>query len=359
MAVFTICSNKIKIFFLSFGIACSLTFCSRSGTDTDNSKPKEDTLFEDFSGPINEGKWGIMSLPYSAGNKESQWYRPQNLIVSEGTLKIIARRDTVTGPAYQAPAMSFVSNDGMMRAAPVEGLPAGTRYWTSGLINTRDAGTPRYFPLFGHYEIKARVPHGQGLLPAFWLRRREGASWGEVDIMEYFGGARPGYSKFSLHFPNTIGKNTTQQSTFFETPVPGTGGWHTWAVEIRPAKEQADSLKDPIEFIAYLDGKQYGYYKLTDAQSIRDLHMISRETGLPMYPNSANETWDICVNMAVGGQWVGQPDQQLGYLPMPNRCSKDQKVPPQNDPSACNVEGLFFAVFPAIFEVDYIKVRLL
>lgn len=355
----------LGLLMLAIAIAACSTSKQTPKPDPEPPKKKEEpnspdnkvVFFEDFSGALNEDRWGIMTLPYSAGNKESQWYRAENLVVSDGTLKIIAKKETTTGPAYQAPLMSLISNDGVMRASPMQEFPDGVRYWTSGLMNTRDAKKPTYFPLFGKFEIKAKVPHGQGLLPAFWLRRKGGASWGEVDIMEYFGNHKPGYSRFSLHFPNTIGINATQQSTFFEAPVPGTGGWHTWAVEIRPAKEQTDSLKDPIEFIAYLDGNQYGYYKLTDVQSIRDLHMISRETGQVMYPNSANETWDICVNMAVGGQWVGQPDQQLGFLPIPNRCSKDQKAPPQNNPLACNTEDLFFAAFPATFEVDYIIVR--
>ncbi|MCH5715174.1 glycoside hydrolase family 16 protein [Niabella hibiscisoli] len=104
-------------------------------------------FYEDFSGTaVDPAKWLRMSLPYSSGNFESQWYRPDNLEVSNGTLKITSRKETFSGPAYQAPVMSFVSSDGIMRASPQEGLPAGTRYWTSGLINTREAATPRYFP---------------------------------------------------------------------------------------------------------------------------------------------------------------------------------------------------------------------
>ncbi|MCH5715173.1 hypothetical protein [Niabella hibiscisoli] len=130
-----------------------------------------------------------------------------------------------------------------------------------------------------------------------------------------------------------------------------------WAVEIKSANENNNELLDPIIFTAYLDGTPYGYYKLTDIQTIRDLHLVDRTSVEKRYPNSANETWDICVNMAVGGRWVGQPDQQLGYLPMPNRCLKDQKTPAGNNSNACNIEGLFFTTFPAVFEVDYIKVK--
>lgn len=160
----------------------------------------------------------------SAGNLESQWYRPENIVVSNGTAKITAKAETFSGPEHQAPAMSFASSDGVNRARPRTGHPAGSRPFTSGMMSTRDASPKRFFPLFSRFEIRARLPHGQGLLPAFWLRRKDGgASWGEVDIMEYFFNYRPGLSKFSLHFPNIIGVNATQQSKAFETPVAGTG----------------------------------------------------------------------------------------------------------------------------------------
>ncbi|MDM1047687.1 glycoside hydrolase family 16 protein [Sphingobacterium hotanense] len=368
-------SNILNYTLLGFlTLAIAIVACSASKQtpkpDPESSKPEKEeeeepndpnnkvVFFEDFSGALNDDRWGIMTLPYSSGNKESQWYRAENLVVSEGTLKIIAKKETTTGPAYQAPLMSLISNDGVMRANPMQEFPDGVRYWTSGLMNTRDAKKPTYFPLFGKFEIKAKVPHGQGLLPAFWLRRIGGASWGEVDIMENFGNNKPGYSKFSLHFPNTIGINATQQTKFFDTSVPGSSNWHVWSVVIEPANEHADPLKDPIKFTAYLDGEQCAYYKLTHEQTIRDLHMIDRTTGQKKDPNNPDLSWDLCVNMAVGGAWVGQPDQQLGYLPIPNRCSLgNQPRPTDDDPTGCSTEGLFFAQFPAVFEIDYIKVE--
>ena len=317
-----------------------------------------ETLFwaDEFDGPIRSDRWGVQTLPFSAGNTESQWYRPENIVVSNGTAKITAKAETFTGPAYQAPAMSFASSDGVNRAKPRTGHPAGSRPFTSGMMSTRDASPKRFFPLFSRFEIRARLAQA-GLLPAFWLRRKDGgASWGEVDIMEYFFNYRPGLSKFSLHFPNTLGVNATQQSKAFETPVAGTGGFHTWDVVIRPARERSNPLEDPIEFIAHLDGQQSGYYKLTDAQTIRDLHMIDRATGNKIDPSNPRLSWDVCVNMAVGGKWVGQPDQQLGYLPIVNRCSRTQGAPPNGDGAQCNTTDLFFARLPAVFEIDYVRV---
>ncbi len=320
---------------------------------------RTETLYwaDEFDSPITADRWGVQTLPFSAGNTESQWYRPENVTVSNGAVKITAKAQTYTGSTAQAPAMSFVSSDGINRAAPRTGHPAGSRPFTSGMFSTRDASPKRFFPLFSRFEIRARLPHGQGLLPAFWLRRKDGgASWGEVDIMEYFFNYRPGQTKFSLHFPNTIGVNATQQSRDFEAPVAGTGGFHTWDVVIRPAGEKQNPLEDPIEFTAHLDGQQSGYYKLTDVQTIRDLHMIDRATGAKIDASNPRLSWDVCVNMAVGGKWVGQPDQQLGYLPIVDRCSRTQAAPPGGNGANCSKSDLFFATLPAVFEVDYVRV---
>lgn len=317
--------------------------------------PTPNLIFdENFTAPLDPNRWHIDDSTYGTGNIEEHWYDPANVEISDGTMKIWAKKETKTGPANQAPALSFASADGVNRAAPRTGLPAGSRPFTSGLIDTRNAATPTYFPLFSKFEIRARLPHGQGFLPAFWLRRNGGASWAEVDIMEYFFSYRPGESKTSLHFPNSLGNNVTQQRKKFETAAPGTSGWHTWNISIRPALENSNILRDPVLFIAELDGVQSAYYKLTNEQAIRDLHMIDRVTGKPPATGDS-KVWDMCINLAVGGRWVGSPDQQLGYLPIPDRCSRTQKVP-ESGATSCDLTDLFLPTFPALMEVDYVRV---
>lgn len=312
-------------------------------------------LDEQFTGTsINESRWAINEETYGAGNIEDHWYQRANVVVSNGTCKLIAKKETVTGSAAAAPAMSYASSDGVNRAKPRTGLPAGSRPFSSGLLSSRDASTPRYYPLFSMFEIRAKIPHGQGLLPAFWLRRNGGASWAEVDIMEYFFSYRPGQTKASLHFPNTLGTNATQQRKQFEDPKPGSSDWHTWACRIRPSGEKSDPLKDPIIFEFLLDGAMFGNYRLTNEQTIRDLHMVDRTTGKIPAAGDA-EVWDVCINLAVGGRWVGAPDQQLGYLPIPDRCSRTQQLPPDG-PLSCDLTDLFFAQFPATFEIDHVKI---
>lgn len=329
----------------------------RYGSPSKLIMPKEKIIYrEDFTNAtsLDTSRWGISSEPYGAGNIEDHWYQPQNVVVSGGTLKLIAKKETVTGSAALAPAMSYVSPDGVNRAAPRTGLPAGSRPFSSGLIGSRDASTPRYYPLFSKFEIKAKIPHGQGLLPAFWLRRNGGASFAEVDIMEYFFNYRPGQTKSSLHFPNSLGTNVTQQRVTFETPKPGSSDWHTWSCEIRPTGENPNPLLDPITFTFKLDGVQSGFYRMTDPLALRDLHMIDRTTGQPPATGD-REVWDVCLNLAVGGRWAGSVDQQLGYLPIVDRCSRTQALP-DSGPNSCDLTDLFFAQLPAVFEIDHVSI---
>lgn len=333
---------------------------------------------DDFSAGILSVNWGKQNNPFAAGNRESQMYKPANIITAAATTggtgqscHIISKAETLTGLS-SAPVEPLTTRSGSgttaspyvygtMRAAPMTQLPNGIRYWTSGMMATRDASTPLYFPLFAKFEIKAKFPFGQGTLPAFWLRRIGGASWGEIDIFEHFGSWRHGYTKYSMHFPNTIGVNATQQAKLVENPVPqrASTDWHTYDVVIKPDPTPGviahqDPLQCPILFVAHMDGVQYAQYRLTDVTTIRDLHMIDRNTGLPT--RSDNLAWDICLNNAVGGQWVGQPDQQLGYLPMQHKCSINQIAPTGGVPSACAVGDLYFVQFPCTFEIDYVRV---
>lgn len=293
---------------------------------------------DEFAGTSVNPSWTLRSDTYGSGNREEHRYLPRNAVVSSGTLKIITKKEKTYGTS---PAVSYRAPDGKMYAKPRTGVPANVRYYTSAFLDTRQKG--KYFPLYSRFEIRARLPHGQGLLPAFWLRRNMGgASQAEVDILEYFYNHKPGYGKFTLHFPATLGHNVTQKRAWFETPVWGTGGWHTWAIEITPA---GDPSTGPVNFSWYLDGTLRGFYQVKDAATLRKLREVPRD-----------KAWDMALNTAVGGNWVGLPDQQVGYLPLVNRCSKSQKAPVGG---YCDKAGLFYAPMyakPSVFQVDYVRV---
>lgn len=118
---------------------------------------------EEFNGPrldprtwlLEEGDGSQFGIP-GWGNRELQWYRPQNARVENGHLVITARRQRY-----------------------------GEFRFTSARINTRDRFAFRY----GRIEARIQLPGGRGIWPAFWLMPQDNAygTWpasGEIDIME-------------------------------------------------------------------------------------------------------------------------------------------------------------------------------
>lgn len=55
--------------------------------------------------------------------------------------------------------------------------------YTSGLINSGRS----FGQTFGYFEMRAELPKGQGLWPAFWLVPKDGTASHEIDVMEVLG----------------------------------------------------------------------------------------------------------------------------------------------------------------------------
>ena len=123
-----------------------------------------------YTGLPDPTKWGY-DTEYNARwwhNGEQQYYsnaRTQNTMVSEGTLKIIARKET----------------------PPSVGDSGGQKYTSARLI-TRDKAKGTW--TYGFFEIRAKTPCGMGTWPAIWLLGIPDNQWpkyGEIDIMEQKG----------------------------------------------------------------------------------------------------------------------------------------------------------------------------
>jgi beta-glucanase (GH16 family) len=186
-----------------------------------------------------------------AANGEQEWYINAN------------------DPATASVTPWTVSNGVMtLTAAPasptIQPLINGYQY-TSGEINTSHT----FSQLYGFFEMKAELPAGQGLWPAFWLLPENGAWPPELDIMEVLGSA-PTVLYTTAHsvvngqdVSNGIGTTVVNTSTSF----------NTYAVDW-----------EPNTITWYFDGNEV-YQIATPA----DMHT-------PMF---------IEANLAVGGYWPG------------------------------------------------------
>ncbi len=157
-----------------------------------------------------------------------------------------------------------------------------------------------------------------------------------MDILEVFHNQLPGKATQTLHFPASISYNTHSRSTRIEEPAE-LGGWHTLAVEIEPLSGGAQ-----VRFRFLIDGVVTTEYTNTKPQSWNGVD-----------PNGG---WDIALNMAVGGNWVGEPEGTLGYLPYVGKCSLTYSNPPSGVPGNCPTTGLRRASFPDSYVIDWVRV---
>ena len=128
---------------------------------------------DEFDGnQVDRNKWHYDTGNGGWGNNELEFYtdRPQNSFVQDGFLHIQALREDYGGSQY-----------------------------TSARMNT--AG--HYSVLYGKFEMRAKLPYGQGIWPAFWLLgenigQKGWPACGEIDIMELIG-KDPNNIHSSLH----------------------------------------------------------------------------------------------------------------------------------------------------------------
>ena len=190
----------------------------------------------------------------------------------------------------------------------------GNDYYTSGRVNTQNKKDFTY----GIFEAKLRVPEGVGYLPAFWLMSTDEnvyGQWprcGEVDIMEVHG-SETTTNYGTIHYGNphnqSQGTYTLEGDTFSDS-------YHVFTVEWEPGK---------ISW--YLDGNLY--------HTESDWYSITEGQGELTYPAPFDQPFYIILNLAVGGSWVGYPDEttdfenaryEIDYVKVYQRDSYDENV---------------------------------
>ncbi|POR39873.1 family 16 glycosylhydrolase, partial [Methylobacterium sp. V23] len=152
--------------------------------------------------------------------------------------------------------------------------------YTSGLINT---GSGAYDFRYGYVEMRADMPTGAGLLPAFYMVRTDNVKLGEIDIVEYLAD-RPDYLHQTVWYSKD-GVNTSIDKTVRATVATDQSqGYHTYGVDWQP---------DYTTF--YLDGQVTG--RMVTPESLK----------APMY---------ILADMSVGSSF-GKPVNAGTPFPAP------------------------------------------
>jgi beta-glucanase (GH16 family) len=85
------------------------------------------------------------------------------------------------------PGFPFTVDNGILR---IQARKGDDGKWRSGLLSSRDPYGNGFAQQFGYFEIRAKLPEGPGVWPAFWLLGvNRGDRYPEVDVLEYYGRA--------------------------------------------------------------------------------------------------------------------------------------------------------------------------
>ncbi len=217
---------------------------------------------------VDASKWVQETGDNSGNNHERQYYTAGNAnaaLDGQGHLVITARKENPNN--YQC--------------------WYGSCQYTSARMNTSGKFSAQY----GHVEARMKIPRGQGMWPAFWMLGTDigSAGWpncGEIDIMENIG-KEPSTVHGTIHGPGYSGANGIGAAY----NLPGGGAFaddfHTFAVDWAP-----DSIKWSVDGNVYetrtpadVGGNQWAF----------------------------NKPFFIILNLAVGGDWPGDPDGSTSF----------------------------------------------
>jgi beta-glucanase (GH16 family) len=210
---------------------------------------------------INSNNWNYelgdgtdYGLPIGWGNNEKQIYTQSSenssIVDDEGAsvLAITAREDNSGG-------------------------------FTSAKLTTQNLFSMR----FGRIELKAKMPKGQGLLPAIWMLgdNKDQIDWpgcGEIDIVEVVGND-PSKLYSTVHYTNDENNYGESQRDYVLSSGDFSDSYHIFTLDWTP---------ESLTFS--LDGQEISTILIED-----DMKEFLRSSYL-------------ILNVAVGGNWPGEPD---------------------------------------------------
>lgn len=270
---------------------------------------------DNFDGnSIDTTKWSFEENCWGGGNNEQQCYtdRPDNSWVENGVLTIRAQKETFTGPDNP-------NGDTSSEAT----LP-----YTSARLRTINKGDWTY----GRFEIKAKLPSGQGTWPAIWMLPTDyvfggWAASGEIDIMEAVNlkaasdsidqaGQPENRTHGTLHYGREWPGNVSSGAEYrLPDGMNPADGFHEYAIEWEQGEIRW--YVDDVHFATQTSDGWYSQYKDENGQ------WVNGEGDAPF-----NQRFHMLLNLAVGGSWAAN----------------------------VNEGGIDESAFPQTMEVDYVRV---
>ncbi|WP_299536935.1 glycoside hydrolase family 16 protein [Ulvibacterium sp.] len=210
---------------------------------------------DEFEGTgLSDEDWIFETGSHGWGNNELQNYiENDNVEVSDGTLKIIAKKE--------------------------EG---GSSNYSSTRLNSRESFR------YGKIEIRAKLPdhRGNGLWPALWMlgSNIENVGWpacGEIDIMEYVS-----YDPNTVHFS-----------------IHSTANNHVNGTQITSGPIDLNTIEEEFHIYGLLWTDRYLKFYIDDPENVQLNFIRPSPTTAENWP--FNKPFYFLMNIAVGGTWGG------------------------------------------------------
>ncbi len=212
-----------------------------------------------YAGLPDSTKWTFETGGGGWGNNELQYYtknRTENARVQNGKLIIEARKENYENRQYTSARLITYPNN---------------HSWQ-----------------YGRVEASIKLPYGQGIWPAFWMLGNgifENTAWpacGEIDIMEMVGGGagRDNKTHGTLHWSDANNNHAYYGGAYQLSSGILADTFHVFAIEW-----------DQYQIRWFIDTIQFHVIDIT-----------------PAHLSEIHNKFFILLNIAVGGNWPGNPD---------------------------------------------------
>lgn len=192
----------------------------------------------------------------------------------------------------ESEANVFVRDGNLVLKAIATEDSNGDYYYTSGKVTTQN----KQDFMYGKVVVSAKVPEGQGLWPAIWMMPTDEGLYGqwpkcgEIDIMEVLGN-QTDIAYATVHYGEPHGE---QQGLLKLSDGTFADGFHEFSVEWEPG-EMRFFIDDVL------------------VNTVNDWFTAEPGEDEKPYPAPFNQTFFVQMNLAVGGDWPGNPDETTDF----------------------------------------------
>ncbi|MFQ3230515.1 family 16 glycosylhydrolase [Reinekea sp.] len=311
---------KIKttsLFTLSIA-ALALSGCKPETPVFDPAEKGWELVFADeFEGSvIDDNKWAFEVNCWGGGNNEEQCYvdDPDNAYVDNGVLTIKAIREEFTGPIYNPDDADYDPNELSTKAFTSARLRSVSPLdYSDGQVSGFNF---KHDWKYGRFEIRAKLPEGQGTWPAIWMLPTDWAfgGWamsGEIDIMEAvnlkadYVDEESGETKVenrvhgTLHYGRAWPGNvyTGVEYDFDDASINPADDFHIYSIEW-----EEGAIRWFVDNQHFATQTQEGWFT-----HYQDENGVWQSSGTSAAPFDQN--FHLILNLAIGGAWAANVNE--------------------------------------------------